>query len=230
MSSHRPRTFRPSLEALEDRLVLSAKRGHPPLRPRGHGKARHRAHPPRHVPGEMTGPQPGDILGGVGVGETPMTTPAASGLDPLTGLFNGLLIPGATTGPQPYDILGGINSFGALPGDILGGINSFGALPGDLLGGLSFSGDYGVPTSGDYGGSGSLPSSAWTPTVTPRPSGGQAVSGYAVHGYANGQEIGYEQYSTLQEAQAAAARMRQYETTTGKYYDEVTVTPVTGTY
>lgn len=53
------------------------------------------------------------------------------------------------------------------------------------------------------------------------------VNGYAVHGYADGREIGYNWYETEDEAIDAKAKMEKVETTTGKYYDKVEIKPET---
>jgi hypothetical protein len=49
------------------------------------------------------------------------------------------------------------------------------------------------------------------------------ITGWAVHGYAGGKQIGYGWYETREEAEMAKAEMEQVETTTGKYYDKVEV-------
>jgi hypothetical protein len=51
------------------------------------------------------------------------------------------------------------------------------------------------------------------------------VDGFAVHGYANGIEIGYQWYPTREEAEEEKAVMEKTETTNGKYYDKVEITP-----
>jgi hypothetical protein len=51
------------------------------------------------------------------------------------------------------------------------------------------------------------------------------VDGWAVHGYAKGVEIGYGWYKTRGEAEAEKAAMEKIETTNGKYYDKVIITP-----
>ena len=51
------------------------------------------------------------------------------------------------------------------------------------------------------------------------------IDGFAVHGYANGNELGYEWYPTREEAEADKAVMEKTEDTNGKVYDKVTITP-----
>ena len=51
------------------------------------------------------------------------------------------------------------------------------------------------------------------------------VDGWAVNGYAGDKRIGYAWYPDRGEAEAAKAKMEKIETTNGKYYDRVEITP-----
>jgi hypothetical protein len=139
MSVNRPISFRPGLEALDDRVLPSARfllGGHRihvgPLfaasRPVLSFSNRMRVRPfvsstyvpgsgyvnGHYVPGAFSGPQAGDVLGSQGVGETP--APLPSDYVPGSGYYNGQYLPGAITGPQAGDLLGGQDGSTFTPG------------------------------------------------------------------------------------------------------------------
>lgn len=51
------------------------------------------------------------------------------------------------------------------------------------------------------------------------------VDGFAVHGYADGKEIGYDWFETEGEALEAKAKMEMIKVTNGLYYDKVEIKP-----